>query len=116
MRHGLLRWGIGVATKSGIFEIAQNHNVAEALTAHIISAPNTAWRRIMKHIKPSKPTDADLHPNPMIGASKGAAMAQVTADDLEEFAGANTIEGDIENDTNPQGGIDKPGVINRRKP
>ena len=60
-----------------------------------------------KHIKGSTPSDADLYRNPMIGASKGAAMAQVTADDLEEFAGENTIEGDIENDTNAQGGIDK---------
>lgn len=29
----------------------------------------------------------------MIGGSKGVAMAQVTPDDLEEFAGTNTIEG-----------------------
>jgi len=69
-----------------------------------------------KHLKGSKPSDADLYRNPMIGGSKGAAMAQVTADDLEEFAGENTIEGDIENDTNPQGGIDKAEVNDRRQP
>ena len=69
-----------------------------------------------KHIKGSTPSDADLYRNPMIGASKGAAMAQVTADDLEEFAGENIIEGDIENDTNPQGGIDKAEVNDRREP
>jgi hypothetical protein len=70
----------------------------------------------MKHLKGSKPSDADLYRNPMIGASKGAGMAQVTADDLEEFAGENTIEGDVENDTNPQGGIDKAEVNDRRDP
>jgi hypothetical protein len=69
-----------------------------------------------KHLKGSKPSDADLYRNPMIGGSKGAAMAQVTADDMEEFAGENTIEGDIENDTNPQGGIDKAEVNDRRGP
>ena len=48
-----------------------------------------------KHVKLNRPTNADLHRNPLIGASKGAAMAQVTPDELEEFAGANTFEGDI---------------------
>src|SRR6195952_368514 len=70
---------------------------------------------VMKHLKSGKPSDADLYRNPMIGASKGAAMAQVTADDLEEFAGENTIEGDAENDTNAQGGIDKAEVNDRRE-
>src|SRR3954454_17353742 len=69
----------------------------------------------MKHLKSSKPSDADLYRNPMIGGSKGAGMAQVTADDLEEFAGENTLEGDIENDTNAQGGIDKAEVNDRRE-
>jgi hypothetical protein len=69
-----------------------------------------------KHPKSSKPSDADLYRNPMIGGSKGAAMAQVTADDLEEFAGENTIEGDVENDTNAQGGIDKAEVNHRKEP
>src|SRR5438309_263295 len=69
-----------------------------------------------KHLKGSKPSDADLYRDPMIGGSKGAAMAQVTAEDLEEFAGQNTIEGDVENDTNAQGGIDKAEVNDRREP
>ena len=68
-----------------------------------------------KHVKLNRPSNADLHRNPMIGGSKGATMAQVTSDELEEFAGVNTIEGDIENDTNPQGGIDKAEVRNRRR-
>jgi hypothetical protein len=68
-----------------------------------------------KHVKLSTPTNVDLHRNPMIGGSKGANMAQVTPDELEEFAGANTFEGDIENDTNPQGGIDKAEVRDRRR-
>jgi len=31
-------------------------------------------------------------------------MAHVTPDELEQFEGVNTIEGDVENDTNPLGG------------
>jgi hypothetical protein len=68
-----------------------------------------------KHVKLDRPTDADLHRNPLIGGSKGTTMAQVTPDELEEFEGVNTFEGDIENDTNPQGGIDKAEVRDRRR-
>jgi hypothetical protein len=60
-----------------------------------------------KHFKTKTPSDLDLHVNPMIGGSKGATMAGVSAEDLEELQGANTIEGDLENDVNAQGGIDK---------
>lgn len=60
-----------------------------------------------KHPKTRKPSDTDLKNNPLIGASKGTGRAQVTPDDLEESEGANTLEGDEANDTNPQGGIDK---------
>lgn len=68
-----------------------------------------------KHVKLNRPTNVDLVRNPQIGGSKGTAMAGVGADELEEFEGANTFEGDIENDTNPQGGIDKAEVRNRRR-
>jgi hypothetical protein len=34
-------------------------------------------------------------------------MAGMTPDDLEALQGENTIEGDVENDTNASGGIDK---------
>ena len=68
-----------------------------------------------RHVKLSHPTNTDLVRNPMIGGSKGANIAQVTPDELEEFAGANTFEGDLENDTNPQGGIDKAEVRDRRR-
>ncbi|WP_245310732.1 hypothetical protein [Bradyrhizobium valentinum] len=68
-----------------------------------------------KHVKLKKPTNADIHRNPLIGGSKGVTMAQVTSDELEEFVGVNTMEGDIENDTNPQGGIDKAEVRDRRR-
>ena len=60
-----------------------------------------------KHQKSRKPTDSDLRNNPLIGGSKGTTMAGVTSDELEEQQGVNTIEGDIENDTNAQGGVDK---------
>src|SRR5215210_3192018 len=67
-----------------------------------------------KHPKQTKPSDADLHENPMIGGSKGTTMAQVSRDELEQFEGVNTIEGDIENDTNRFGGLDKAEVRNAR--
>jgi len=60
-----------------------------------------------KHLKSRRPTDADLRRNPFIGGSKGTTMAGVSPEELEELEGATTIEGDVENDTNPQGGIDK---------
>jgi hypothetical protein len=60
-----------------------------------------------KHFKTKTPSDVDLRINPMIGGSKGTTMAGATPDDLEDLQGANTIEGDMENDVNPQGGIDK---------
>jgi hypothetical protein len=60
-----------------------------------------------KHFKTKTPTDLDLRVNPMIGGSKGATMAGASSEDLEELQGANTIEGDLENDVNRQGGIDK---------
>jgi len=60
-----------------------------------------------KHPKLKRPSDLDLHRNPLIGGSKGTAMAQVNPDELEQFEGVNTFEGDVENDTNAQGGIDK---------
>ncbi|MEN3376663.1 MAG: hypothetical protein V7604_2018 [Hyphomicrobiales bacterium] len=60
-----------------------------------------------KHRKTVKPTDTDLLGNPLIGGSKGTTIAGITPDDLADLKGVNTIEGDVENDTNAQGGIDK---------
>src|SRR3954447_1107775 len=68
-----------------------------------------------KHVKLNRPTNVDLVRNPLIGGSKGTTMAGVTPDELEEFEGENTFEGDVENDTNPQGGIDKAEVMDRRR-
>jgi len=53
------------------------------------------------------PTEKDLRDNPMIGGSKGATMAGISPEDLENALGENTIEGDVENDVNAAGGIDK---------
>jgi hypothetical protein len=60
-----------------------------------------------KHSKRKKPSDADLKGNPLIGGSKGVTRAHATSDELENAQGTNTIEGDIENDTNAAGGISK---------
>jgi len=62
-----------------------------------------------KQPKTKTPTDADLKGNPLIGGSKGVTASQSTPDDLEDAEGENTIEGDVENDVNEFGGIDKPG-------
>src|SRR4051794_19457102 len=68
-----------------------------------------------KHPKLDRPTNVDLVRNPGIGGSKGVTMAQASLDDLEELEGENTFEGDVENDTNAQGGIDKAEVMDRRR-
>src|SRR3954454_16425272 len=68
-----------------------------------------------KHVKLNRPTNVDLVRNPQIGGSKGTTMAGGGPDEMEEFEGVNTFEGDIENDTNPQGGIDKAEVRDRRR-
>jgi len=68
-----------------------------------------------KHPKQKNPSDADFHRNPLIGGSKGTMMAHVTPGELEQLEGVNTIEGDVENDTNPLGGIDKAKVRNARR-
>jgi hypothetical protein len=68
-----------------------------------------------KHVKLNRPTNVDLVRNPLIGGSKGTRMAGVSPDELEEFEGANTFEGDIENDVNARGGIDKAEVRDRRR-
>jgi hypothetical protein len=60
-----------------------------------------------RHSKLKRPSDRDIQSNPMIGGSKGATLAGATPDDLEEMQGVNTIEGDLENDPNATGGIDK---------
>jgi hypothetical protein len=68
-----------------------------------------------KHPKQTTPSDTDLYRNPLIGGSKGTTMAQVTPDELEQFEGVNTIEGDTENATNALGGLDKADVRNSRR-
>ena len=60
-----------------------------------------------KHLKTSKPTDADLRGNPMIGGSKGVVRSQTDSADLEDSEGENTLEGDAMNDVNASGGLDK---------
>jgi hypothetical protein len=68
-----------------------------------------------KHPKLDRPTNVDLVRNPGIGSSKGVTMAQADLDDLQALEGQNTFEGDVENDTNAQGGVDKAEVMNRRR-
>ena len=69
-----------------------------------------------KHVKLKRPSDVDLDRNPLIGGSKGLTMAHATPDDLEDLEGASTIEGDVYNDTNPEGGIEMPRRRRRRAP
>ncbi|MCJ2024038.1 MULTISPECIES: hypothetical protein [unclassified Methylobacterium] len=54
-----------------------------------------------KQPKTTTPTDADLKGNPGIGTSKGMAGA-----DPEELELDSTFEGDVENETTPEGGVD----------
>jgi len=68
-----------------------------------------------KHPKLNRPTNVDLVRNPLIGGSKGVTMAQAAPEDLEALEGENTIEGDVENDTNPHGGIEKAEVQGEKR-
>lgn len=47
---------------------------------------------------------SDLARNPGIGQSKGSFA---TGEDPELLEGENTMEGDVDNDANAQGGIDE---------
>ena len=63
--------------------------------------------------KPRDPElDQDLRFNPGIGQSKGA---YAMGGDLDFAEGENTVEGDVENDPNPVGGVpeEKLGRTNR---
>lgn len=53
-----------------------------------------------RHPKSPAPSDADLKNDPGIGSSKGADRTD------PRIGGENTFEGDVMNDTTPQGGID----------
>ena len=63
---------------------------------------STSKHDLSGHTPTTLPAD-DLKDNPGIGSSKGTTMAGEDADLIE---GENTVEGDIENDVTPQGGID----------
>ena len=56
-----------------------------------------------KQPKTSVPTDADLKGNPGIGASRGATIA---GEDPAEITADSTFEGDVENETTREGGVD----------
>ena len=53
--------------------------------------------------KTTVPTDADLRGNPGIGTSKGTATA---GEDVETIEADSTVEGDVMNETTPEGGVD----------
>ncbi len=55
-----------------------------------------------KHRKTNKPSDLDLTDDPGIGRSPGIKNPL----DDEELQRENTVEGDVANDTTPQGGVD----------
>ncbi len=61
----------------------------------------------MKDLPPDVPRPpSDLERNPGIGASKGAFR---TGEDPETIEGDNTIEGDVDNGTNANGGVPEHG-------
>jgi hypothetical protein len=55
-----------------------------------------------KHDKTKTPSDKDLKENPGIGQTAGLSSPE----DVELLEGENTLEGDTDNNTNRQGGID----------
>jgi hypothetical protein len=63
-------------------------------------------------IRPGEAPRDDLQDNPGIGLTKGTYAGK---GDPEEIQGESTVEGDVENDTTPQGGVD-PRQIGRTNP
>jgi hypothetical protein len=55
-----------------------------------------------KHSKGHNPNDIDLKNNPGIGQSSGIDNVRTTFEDEE---GENTVEGDVMNDTRPDGSV-----------
>jgi hypothetical protein len=55
------------------------------------------------HPKTTTPTDADLAGNPGIGSSKGTT---ISGQDPEIAEADSTFEGDVENETTREGGVD----------
>lgn len=64
------------------------------------------------HPKTSTPSDKDLSDNPGIGLSKGTIKGGDILDEDAELDGDNTVQGDVENDTTAQGGVN-PGQVGR---
>jgi hypothetical protein len=62
-----------------------------------------------QHPKTRTPSDADLRGNPGIGTSKGAHGED------DRIGGDTTFEGDVMNDSTPQGGVnpDQRGRTNK---
>jgi hypothetical protein len=56
-----------------------------------------------KQPKTRVPTDADLKGNPGIGAAKGTTMS---GEDPDSLLADSTFEGDVENETTREGGVD----------
>ncbi|GJE27480.1 hypothetical protein [Methylobacterium organophilum] len=56
-----------------------------------------------KHLKTAHPSDADLKGDPGIGAAKGMTRS---SGDPEDLQADSTFEGDVENETTPEGGVD----------
>jgi hypothetical protein len=67
------------------------------------------WMNRSKQPKTQAPTDADLNGNPGIGSSKGTT---ISGEDPETLEGGSTFEGDVENETTREGGVD-PGHVGR---
>jgi hypothetical protein len=65
-----------------------------------------------KQPKTSVPTDADLKGDPGIGASKATT---ISGEDPSTIVADSTFEGDIENETTPEGGVD-PNHVGRTNP
>lgn len=55
-----------------------------------------------KHLKTRRPSDKDLKQDPGIGRSKGIRGPS----DDEVLKRGNTVEGDVDNDTTSEGGVD----------
>lgn len=107
-RRALARAAAGNTGEDGAVDQASRLFRSEAARRQPTMVAGMATSKHRKTRPGEAPRD-DLVDNPGIGASKGTGMTGLDPEDIE---GANTFEGDVENDATPQGGVD-PNQIGR---
>jgi hypothetical protein len=97
-RHGPLKHGFAVRWQEAAASAPDRNGWRRRSFA-----PQQEDRMSNQHLKTKTPTDADLKGNPGIGESKGVTMSGI---DPAAIEADSTIEGDVDNETTREGGVD----------